>query len=266
MALEANDEITKKSGSRTLDDKTSSASDSNFSDVDVGKAGSDERTSILNLTDGEGSEGGVVKSGDKGKKKKGDSKPDKSLVTIKGFRVNNPLETKCPRVNAATAQANKAITAIGSYFNPDQVRDRNESRTTQSFHFSQLQSTQLELREVRTKNESLQDKLYEQTRRADKLENKYEMLKERYDELKEHSRRRRRSYSDSQSPRHNKRACKYSPSTSPHSSYYEKAPVASSSKYLDSDPPIPVKMTLKRNRAGYVQSFKITPSTQVMDM
>jgi len=103
-----------------------------------------------------------MKSGDKEKKKKGDSKPDKSLVTIKDFCVNNPLETKHPRVNAATAQENKAITAIGSYFNPDQVRDRNESCTTQSFHFSQLQSTQLELHEVRTKDESLQDKLYEQ--------------------------------------------------------------------------------------------------------
>ena len=92
------------------------------------------------------------------------------------------------------------------------------------------------------------------------------MLKECYDKLKEHSRHRRRSYSDSRSPRHNKRAHKYSPSTSPHSSYYEKAPVASSSKYLDSDPSIPVKMTPKRNRASYVQSFEITPSTQAMDM
>ena len=60
MALEANDKITKKSGSRTLDDQKYSASDSNFSDVDVDKAGSDERTSVLNLTDGEGSEGGVL--------------------------------------------------------------------------------------------------------------------------------------------------------------------------------------------------------------
>jgi len=103
MALKANDKITKKSGSCTLDDKVSSASDSNFSEVDLGKAGSDERTSVLNLTDGEGSEGSVMKSGDKGKKKKGDSKPDKSLVTIKGFHVTNPLKTKCPCVNAATA-------------------------------------------------------------------------------------------------------------------------------------------------------------------
>ena len=269
MALEANDEITKKSGTRTLDDKSSSDSEP------LGWEDSDGKASVLILSDVGGSqeedakEVKEVKHKDHGKMKKGDSKADQTLVTVKGYRVSNPLETKRPRVKAATTQANEAITAIGSYFNPEEVRNHNDSRAIQSLHLSQLQSAQIELREARAKNENLQDKLYEQTRRADKFETKYEMLKERFEdfnrELKEphHRRRRRRSYSSgSHSPRRSRRPRNYSHSPHQFSPHHNKASEPSSSKHtLDDEGSIMMRMTPKRNRAGHVESVELIPST-----
>ncbi|KAH8977226.1 hypothetical protein EDB92DRAFT_1812499 [Lactarius akahatsu] len=87
---------------------------------------------------------------------------------------------KTHKAQVSTSQAADTIAAISSYFSPNRERERDNS----SLNLFQFQSTLTELREVRLRNEQLQDTLNLETCRADRLENQTSNLKEKIDKLK----------------------------------------------------------------------------------
>ena len=185
MVLQINDKLDAKSGTGILDDELSDDAGGHGGEADVFEA----KHKVIHLTsDGESAVEEPVKA----------PKPVKSTFVVKGYRTANPLETKTRTTRASTSQAMEAISAISAHFSADRVREREDTRATNSIHMMQLQSAQndlrevrLELREVRAENKQLSESLRTETFRADKLdlrvihlEDKIEILKARNDELK----------------------------------------------------------------------------------
>ncbi|KAH9067966.1 hypothetical protein EDB83DRAFT_2519052 [Lactarius deliciosus] len=171
-ALRVHEKLQNKSGTAVLlDGDTSEEEREAKGKARLGVANAHE---IIHLTsDGDSNGEGELKGSKKGK-------AVKSNFVVKAYQTANPLETKTRKAQVSSSQAADTIAAIGSYFSPERVRERDDS----SLNLFQFQSTLTELREVRLRNEQLQDTLNLETRRADRLENQTSNLKEKIDELK----------------------------------------------------------------------------------
>jgi len=201
------------------------------------------------------------------------NKADKSLVTVKSYKVNDPLEMKPRRGHPGVQQTADAMGSIGNYFSASSVRDRDETRTVQAMQQAQLQAAQTELRELRSQVTSLQEQCFSEARhrdaeahRADQAESEIKMLKTVYEMSWGSSHRHRRRSrsrspsSDSDSPKHYK---KHSHRRQRSQSYSKSParPQASSSKHtLDDDEGMLVKMTPKKNKDGQFTRVEVTPA------
>ena len=199
------------------------------------------------------------------------NKADKSLVTVKSYKVNDPLEMKPRRGHPGVQQTADAMGSIGNYFSASSVRDRDETRTVQAMQQAQLQAAQTELRELRSQVTSLQEQCFSEARhrdaeahRADQAESEIKMLKTVYEmswgSSHRHRRRSRSPSSDSDSPKHYK---KHSHRRQRSQSYSKSParPQASSSKHtLDDDEGMLVKMTPKKNKDGQFTRVEVTPA------
>ncbi|KAF8814951.1 hypothetical protein BYT27DRAFT_7219425, partial [Phlegmacium glaucopus] len=151
-ALQADDDITARSAAITLNDDNQ------------------ENHSTISLTNNSSSDSEVeskpkVKNEKKTVAKGG--KTDKSLVTIKSYKVTNPLEVKSRRTNPAASQANDAISSIGSFFKPESMHERDESQTILAMQQSQLHATQTKICELCAQYSSLQERFFMEGRHAD---------------------------------------------------------------------------------------------------
>ena len=190
-ALQVEDEITKKLGTITLDDGVINSEDSD-NDTNPVRSGSDEDIEVF--------ESKQKKGADK-KKAKGKSEK-KSLV--KSYHLTDPLETKqhtC--TNPAITQAANALASIGSHINPDQVRDRDETRMVQTLQFSQLQSAQAEIWDLCFRCDNLMQQLHTETRCADNAEWDLRM----FEVIQAQTSRRRCRSSSSSSRRYSRNCC-----------------------------------------------------------
>lgn len=114
----------------------------------------------------------------------------KSTFVAQSYQSTNPLEIK-ERVSDWDSQAAKALSAIGSYFSPDNVREREERRANTAFNLLRFQSTLSELREARMQhreahmsNWRLSNDLDSVTRRADRMDFQKAILTEKVEEFK----------------------------------------------------------------------------------
>ena len=88
----------------------------------------------------------------------------KKALVAKAYRVERPLADKRKPHNAL---ATDALDRLTSSFNPDRVRERDDHRMAQSIQLTQLSSAQLELRELRARNNALHDRVLVEVRHAD---------------------------------------------------------------------------------------------------
>jgi hypothetical protein len=97
---------------------------------------------VIHLASDEDSDGeDEVKTSTKGK-------AAKSTFVVKGYQAANPLEMKTRKVRASTSQAADTISAVGHYFSPEHMCEREEAWANTSLNMFQLQSAQTELREA----------------------------------------------------------------------------------------------------------------------
>lgn len=184
------------------------------------------------------------------------------------------------------------MSAIGSFFSPQHVRDRDDARSTQSLQNLHLQSAMTELWDTRDRLADLQNVNRNEMRRADQAELKYESLKDKYDDLQTElaslkeenralllgaSRRRRRSSSSISDSRQRRRARYHSPrrSTSrdrrsyyrsPHRSPFRDQQVQSHSDGLQNlDTPYRHIHSPVRQPSVYNSTPTAGPSTQAAD-
>ncbi len=133
------------------------------------------------------------------------SVPAAKVVTSKNYRVFDPLgpdnSKKPPR---GMAIATGALEKLTTFFDPGNVRERDESRMNQTIGLTQLTAAQSEIVSLRARIDTLTDRLDEERRRgeeagrrADKAEHKLELLRLQY--RSRHQHRRRHSYSRSRS-------------------------------------------------------------------
>ncbi|KAF8332544.1 hypothetical protein F5887DRAFT_1080689 [Amanita rubescens] len=172
-ALELEEAIGNRAVTVTLDD---AELDSSSGESEALNAGQD----AVVISDSE--EGGPkdvqakVRAGKKG--------PTAKVVTTKNYRISDPLSTdntkKPPR---GMALATGALEKITGFFDPENVREREESRMSQTIGLAQLSAAQTEIATLRARIDTLTDRLTEESRRAeaanrraDKAENKLEML------------------------------------------------------------------------------------------
>lgn len=96
-------------------------------------------------------------------------------TVVKAFRANPLLEPSAqqPRTTAAS----DALSSLTSVFNPAAIKDRDESRLSSLVQFNQINTLQAKLCKVRQHIESLNDRLMQECRRADRAESQVEMLK-----------------------------------------------------------------------------------------
>jgi hypothetical protein len=172
-ALQIHRKLHNKSGTATLLDEDPSEEESEA------KPGAAKTHKVIHLASEEDSDKeDEVKASKKGK-------AVKSTFIVKGYQTANPLEMKTRKARVSTSQAADTISAIGSYFSADRVREREDTRANTSLNFFQLQSALTELQEVRSRNEQLSDALNSEIRRADKLDNQNTNLKEKVNKLKD---------------------------------------------------------------------------------
>ena len=203
--MEVDDAIMAKCSGLTLDDniagddssreksvvEISSSSDSDSRDSGSSDEGKGDKKK------GGNSRGRKDKPNEKGKKvSEKDEKGKQSF--IKAYRVNDPLELKPRQPRTSTTAATEAMLLIGNFFNPNAVRECDDTRMMQTFHLTQLQAAQSENRELQMCLDTLSDKLNVETHHADKAETQLEL----YQNFSLGSRRRHRSPS---SPRHSTR-------------------------------------------------------------
>jgi hypothetical protein len=124
-------------------------------------------------------------------KKENRSKGKKGLLA-KAYRVERPLADKRKPRNAS---ATDALDRMTSNFNPDRVRERDDHRMAQSIQLTQLSSAQLELRELRARNDALHDRVLTEARRADRAENELQLLRALQNQQHGHGQRRSRGSS-----------------------------------------------------------------------
>ncbi|KAG1737753.1 hypothetical protein EDB19DRAFT_1985050 [Suillus lakei] len=150
LARQTEDAITRKSGIIALDD----------SEWDEGDIGSEIEVSSESDEGGRG-----VKAKHAGSKK----------TVVKAFHANPLLEPSARRPR--TTAASDALSSLTSVFNPAVIKDRDETRLSSLVQFNQINTLQTELREARQRIESLNDRLMQECRRADRAESQVEMLK-----------------------------------------------------------------------------------------
>ena len=96
-------------------------------------------------------------------------KPTGKTTVVKGFKANIPDSPKMHCKSTAFTQANEAISAIGSFFSSDKVKEHNQQWATHEIEKIQVQAVQAKLRDLRMRYMNLQEKYMEATRRADTL-------------------------------------------------------------------------------------------------
>lgn len=101
-----------------------------------------------------------------------------------GFDASESDEAITDRESDWDSKVAEALSAIGSYFSPDNVREREERRANTAFNHLQFQSTLSQLREARMRNWRLSNDLDLVTRRADRMDFQNTILKEKVEELK----------------------------------------------------------------------------------
>jgi chromosome segregation ATPase len=176
LAFQINEQIRAKSGTSLLLDEDTSEEEHEAEGK--GEPGVANTRKVIHLASDEDSDGeDEVKTSTKGK-------AAKSTFVVKGYQAANPLETKTRKARASTSQAADTISAVGHYFSPEHMRECEEAWANTSLNMFQLQSAQTELREARSRNEQLSDTLNTERRRADKLDNQNNTLKEKVEELK----------------------------------------------------------------------------------
>lgn len=155
LARQIEEAITMKSGTIAIDD-------SEWDDADVGSENDIEGKVVLEVSS-ESDEGAKVMNA--GSKK----------TVTKAFRANPLLDPghRRPRTTAAS----EALSSLTSVFNPAIMKERDETRLSSLVQFNQISTLQAELREARQRNESLNDRLLQECRRADRAESQVEMLK-----------------------------------------------------------------------------------------
>ncbi|KAG5653358.1 hypothetical protein H0H81_000859 [Sphagnurus paluster] len=190
IALSIEADIEEKSGTLTLND-----SEFDEGEVENNQLGSDDE--IIEITDNENSQAVKPKRGAKS-----------DTVMTKAYRVAEPLADthRRPRANAAT----EVLASFTHMFNPSTIRQRDEARMSQNLHVAQLSALQVELREARTRNEVLNDRLMEEIRRADRAEHELQLFRTLQSSWSHRRRTRESSESD------------FSVS-SPHRSYHQRA-------------------------------------------
>ncbi|KAF8079108.1 hypothetical protein FPV67DRAFT_1776157 [Lyophyllum atratum] len=198
IALAVEEAIDNKAGTLTLNDPEFAEAVAENSDSNV----SEEE--IIEITDED----------DIDKKKSKPRGTTKDTVMTKAYRVTEPLadaQRRRPRNSAAT----EALSSLTNIFNPSTLRERDEARMSQSIHLTQLAATQQEVRELRARNDVLNDRLILETRRADRAESQVQLLKTLQQSQSRRRRRRASPESDdhdtSPSPRrsHTRRRSRY---------------------------------------------------------
>lgn len=154
LARQIEEAITMKSGTVAIDD-------SEWDDADIGSENDMEGKVVLEVSS-ESDEGAKVKN-------------SKKTTVTKAFRANPLLDPghRRPRTTAAS----EALSSLTSVFNPAIMKERDETRLSSLVQFNQISTLQAELREARQRNESLNDRLLQECRRADHAESQVEMLK-----------------------------------------------------------------------------------------
>jgi len=102
-------------------------------------------------------------------------KPTGKTTVIKGFKANILDNPKMCCKSTTFTQANEAISAIGSFFSSDKVKECNQQWATHEIEKIQVQAVQAELHDLQMRYMNLQEKYMEATRRADTLQHKLDM-------------------------------------------------------------------------------------------
>ncbi|KAG6871149.1 hypothetical protein C0992_011616 [Termitomyces sp. T32_za158] len=192
IALKIEEAIEEKAGTLTLDD-------SEFDEAEESGTDLSAEESVIEISDHEN----VVKKRSKSNNstaRSKESKDVKNAVLTKAYQTARPLENPQP-CRPRNAAATEALSSITNLFNPSSVRERDEVRMTQNLHLAQLAAVQQEVRELRSHNEVLTDRIMEEIRRADRAESKVQLLESKVQLFKtfhEQSRGRRRRGSSSE--------------------------------------------------------------------
>jgi len=210
MALHVNDLITERSGTITLND---------YEHAEGGNADDEENDDAMSgvvevVSDDEDNTTASVKPAPSSKATTKD--PKKNSAVMKAYRLEDTKSASVTIDNKGNTNDNKgsrtnpaalAISKIGSYFDPEKMRYREEGRTMQSMQLSREQFLQDDLRQSRLEAQDLRQQLQKETRRADTAEMKLEMKEEvERSKIKYKSSRRRRSpSSDSDSDRRSRK-------------------------------------------------------------
>ncbi|KAN0142140.1 hypothetical protein V8E53_000602 [Lactarius tabidus] len=112
-----------------------------------------------------------------------------------GFDASESEEADTERLSdwdsTLDSKVAEALSAIGSYFSPESVREREDRRANTAFnHFlfqsnlSQLRGAQMQLREAETRNWRLSNDLDSVTRRADRMDFQNTILTGKVEKLK----------------------------------------------------------------------------------
>ena len=106
----------------------------------------------------------------------GEKKSSKASIKggslVKAYQVNPPLSKR-----ARVASATDALSTISTMFSPDVMQQRDASRMAHQLQMAQLSTYQVEIRELHSRIDILQDRLMEETRRADKAESELQLLR-----------------------------------------------------------------------------------------
>lgn len=161
IALAIEREIDNKVGTLTLNDPE-------FDEIIGENSDSDTNTTVIEISDDDDKP--AVESTKKSKSRA----PPKDTVMTKAYRVTEPLAEvpRRPRNSAAT----EALSSITGLFNPTTMRERDDNRLAQNIHLTQLAATQQEVRELRARNDVLNDRLINETRRADRAESQVQLF------------------------------------------------------------------------------------------
>ena len=201
MALHVNDLIMERSGTITLND---------YEHAEGGNADDEENDDAMSgvievMSDYEENTTAKVKPAPSSKATTKDLK--KNSAVMKAYCLDDTKSASVTIDNKGNTNDNKgsrtnpaalAISKIGSYFDPDKMRQREEGRTMQSMQLSREQFLQDDLCQSRLEAQDLRQQLQKETRCADTAEMKLEMKEEvERSKIKYKSSRRRRSPSSS---------------------------------------------------------------------
>lgn len=212
----------------------------------------------------------------------------KTTTVVKAYRTEAKPQLgaegpgKRPRNNAQSTMVD-AISSIGSYFDPENIRGRQEAQYMQTHDRFFMEET----RRLRMENDRLHQEVANQTRRADNAEFELRMHKMLNKKSRRRSpssdssnyqrrshKRKSRHYSRSQSPSHRRSPSHTQSSRFTQSGYsrpdtsesylIENLPGSSSSQVgrhsTSANPGILMRVTPKKNEAGHTIAYEMSPT------